>query len=199
MHSADRIVVPTSLTLLARLRNRESDGWRDFLNLYAPLVVRWCSRQGLTDSDTADVAQVVFSNVAEHIDTFRKASSADSLRGWLCRITHHAIIDLVRQRRRPGTAEGGTDAMRRLTTLTEAAEPNEEEVADETRYLFGQAVKIAQSEFTERMWQMFWRVTVDGNSATAVAEEFGATPAAVRQIKSRILRRLREVVGDVAE
>ena len=53
--------------------------------------------------------------------------------------------------------------------------------------------------FTERMWQIFWRVTVDGNSATAVAEEFGATPAAVRQIKSRILRRLKQIVGDVAQ
>ena len=32
-----------------------------------------------------------------------------------------------------------------------------------------------------------------------VAEEFGATAAAVRQAKSRVLRRLKQLVGDLGD
>jgi RNA polymerase sigma-70 factor (ECF subfamily) len=40
---------------------------------------------------------------------------------------------------------------------------------------------------------------LDGNSATAIAAEMGTTPAAVRQAKSRVLRRLKQVVGDLPD
>jgi hypothetical protein len=43
------------------------------------------------------------------------------------------------------------------------------------------------------------RVVVDGNSPTAIAKEFGCTLGMVRQAKWRILRRLKQIVGDVAE
>jgi hypothetical protein len=46
---------------------------------------------------------------------------------------------------------------------------------------------------------MFWRVAVDGQPAPAVAEEFAVTSAAVRQVKARVLRRLKEVVGVLPE
>jgi RNA polymerase sigma-70 factor (ECF subfamily) len=40
---------------------------------------------------------------------------------------------------------------------------------------------------------------VDGNSATEVAAELGATAATVRQAKSRVLRRLKQIVGDLSD
>jgi RNA polymerase sigma-70 factor (ECF subfamily) len=46
---------------------------------------------------------------------------------------------------------------------------------------------------------MFWRTAVDGSPASVVAEEFGTTSAAVRQAKARVLRRLKEAVGDVCD
>jgi RNA polymerase sigma-70 factor (ECF subfamily) len=46
---------------------------------------------------------------------------------------------------------------------------------------------------------MFWRTAVDQESAPDVAAAFGTTSAAVRQAKSRILRRLKQVVGDLPE
>ena len=79
------------------------------------------------------------------------------------------------------------------------AEPGDDEVSRETRFLFQKAAAIARSELSEQAWQIFWRVTVDGIQAPAVAAEFATTPAAVRQIKSRVLRRLKQMVGDLPD
>jgi RNA polymerase sigma-70 factor (ECF subfamily) len=195
-----RVDVPTSLSMLARLRARDDEGWRQCLALYTPLILRWGLRQGLAEPDAADVAQNVFHIIAEHIGKFEKDAAGGSFRGWLCRITHRAIGDLRRSRETAAPA-GGTDAQLRLQEVPDRAtqEPAPEEVVEETRYLYQKAVQAARAEFPERMWEIFWRVAVDGNPAPRVAEEFATTPTAVRQIKSRVLRRLKQIVGDLAD
>jgi RNA polymerase sigma-70 factor (ECF subfamily) len=45
-------------------------------------------------------------------------------------------------------------------------------------------------------WNAFWNTTVLGRTATDVAAELGLTAGAVRQAKSRMLRRLRRQLGD---
>jgi RNA polymerase sigma-70 factor (ECF subfamily) len=199
-HSYRRVDLPTSLSLLARLRVRDPAGWRDCLTLYAPLLLRWCLRQGLTEADAADVAQEVFRIVAENVVQFHKDELSGSFRGWLCRITHREIA-AFRRRQGPVVPAGGTDAQLRLTEVpdTPCDSPDDGDVAQETRYLYKKAVAAARSEFPDRMWQMFWRTAVDGNPAPNVAQEFGTTSAAVRQAKSRVLRRLKQLVGDLPD
>ena len=189
--------LPTSCSLLARLRARDETAWRDCLTLYTPLVARWCLRKGLAEHDVADVAQEVFRKVAGHIEGFRKETPTDSFRGWLCRITHREIADLFR-RGGAGAAPGGTEAMLRLQQHADPG-PRPDEEEQETGYLYRRAVELVRSEFSEAAWQMFWRTAVDGASAADVAAELGTTSAAVRQAKSRILRRLKQVVGDLPE
>jgi DNA-directed RNA polymerase specialized sigma24 family protein len=42
---------------------------------------------------------------------------------------------------------------------------------------------------------LFWRVSVDGQSAVDVGREFGVTANTVRIVKMRVLRRLRAEVA----
>ena len=60
-----------------------------------------------------------------------------------------------------------------------------------------EAVRRVRCEFEDKTWQMFWRIAVDGKNAATIAEELGVTPATVRKAKSRILRRLKQEVGDL--
>ena len=191
----------TSRSLLVRLRAQDHDAWQRFLTLYAPLVVRWCCRHGLAEADTADVTQEVFLRVARGIRQFRKEAPGDSLGGWLCRITHREIAQFFRRRDPFVRPPGGTEALLRLEQHADprSPEPEEVEVRRETRYLYQKAVEVARREFAESTWRMFWRTVVDGNPAVDVAAELGTTPASVRQAKSRVLRRLKEVVGDLPE
>src|SRR5262249_38045346 len=125
---------------------------------------------------------------------------ADSFRGWLCRITHRELAQFFRRRDHVMSPQGGSEALERLQQHPDPPPSDlDEDEQQETRYLYHQAVQIVRGEFSEQAWQMFWRVAVDGNTATAVAEEMGTTSAAVRQAKSRVLRRLKQIVGDLPD
>jgi RNA polymerase sigma-70 factor (ECF subfamily) len=52
-------------------------------------------------------------------------------------------------------------------------------------------------EFHAKTWVAFWRTVVDGQATSLVAAELELTPASIRQAKSRILRRLRQQLGDL--
>ena len=195
------LVLSTSASLLDGLRAQNRDAWHAFVSLYAPLVIRWCHRHGLSEADVPDVAQEVFTRVSQSLPRFRKETPAHSFRGWLCRIAHDEIANFFRRRDSAMQAQGGSVLMSWLHRQPNRplAEPAGDEVCREERFLFQQAVQAIRSEFSDHQWQIFWRATVDGVPAPAVANEFGATPAAVRQVKSRVLRRLREVVGEVPD
>lgn len=48
-------------------------------------------------------------------------------------------------------------------------------------------------------WRAFWRVAVDGCSPADVADELDMSVNAVYIAKSRVLRRLREELGDLLD
>ena len=58
-------------------------------------------------------------------------------------------------------------------------------------------MSLVRDQFEERTWRAFWRVAVEDRSPSEVAEELGITANAVRQAKSRVLRRLREEMGEL--
>jgi RNA polymerase sigma-70 factor (ECF subfamily) len=59
------------------------------------------------------------------------------------------------------------------------------------------ALELIRAEFEPKTLTAFWRVTVDGEATADVARDLGITPSAVRLAKSRVLRRLREELGDL--
>jgi RNA polymerase sigma-70 factor (ECF subfamily) len=187
--------------LLERIQADDANAWGRFVDLYAPLVFRWCRRWDLPEQEIADVFQDVFHAVATHIGGFRRERSSDTFRGWLRTITQNKVRDHFRKLGREPGGAGGTDAQIRFARLPAAGWPDEDDSsvteADAERRLFGQALDLIQSEFEERTWRAFWRTTVDSAAASEVARELGMSPGAVRVAKSRVLRRLREELGDV--
>jgi RNA polymerase sigma-70 factor (ECF subfamily) len=65
--------------------------------------------------------------------------------------------------------------------------------------LFHQALGLIRDEFEQRTWQAFWRMAVDNRTSAEVAGELGMTTNAVRMAKSRVLRRLREELGELVQ
>ena len=59
------------------------------------------------------------------------------------------------------------------------------------------AIEQVRSEFTAQSWKVFERTVVDGIETSVVANELGLSTSAIRQAKSRILRRLRQQLGDL--
>ena len=78
--------------------------------------------------------------------------------------------------------------------------PDDEPTGDlQLQQLTSRAMAQVQNEFEVRTWQAFWRTIVDGIATGEVAQELQMSEATVRQSRSRILRRLRQQLGDVMD
>src|SRR5881227_2134577 len=74
----------TRASLLVRLRDPQDEAaWRDFVDLYAPLVYGYARKQGLQDADAADLSQAVLSSVASAIGRLDYDPRRGSCRGVL--------------------------------------------------------------------------------------------------------------------
>ena len=195
--SAQSSFSATSPTLLARVSARDPAAWQVLVDLYGPLILYWIRRQGLSTHDAADVLQEVFAGVAISSAGFRHREGC-SFRGWLWVLTRNHLARFFRRRAENVQATGGTDAWKKLAEIAQSLSDNPDEHTEYTAInsLYRRGLDLVRSEFEERSWKIFWRVAVDQVTTAEVASEFGTTANSVRQIKSRVLRRLREVLGE---
>jgi RNA polymerase sigma-70 factor, ECF subfamily len=189
----------TSRGLLERVKVDDAAAWQRLVDLYAPLVYRWCRRCDLPEQDAADVFQDVFQAVATHIAGFRKEKEGDTFRGWLRTITRNKVRDHFRKSGREPAGEGGNEAQLRFGALPAEASPDADDSGDQQadRGLFGRALSLIRSEFEPRTWQAFWLTTVEGRTPSEVSGELDMTAGAVRVAKSRVLHRLRAELGEL--
>ena len=193
----------TSLTLLGRLRGGEPDAWSRLVFLYGPLVQAWAARRGVVGADAEDVAQEVFRAVAGGLAGFRRDRPADSFRGWLFGVTRHALLRHFHRAGHQPRAVGGTDFRLRIDALPDpAGEPESADGPDcpaDSTALYRRGLELVRAEFEPRTWEMFWQHVVGGRTPADVAADLGVSAAAVRQAKSRVLRRLRQELGDALD
>ena len=191
----------TSPSLIYRVQSLDQDAWRQLTWLYGPLVFHWCKRLGLRGEDARDLFQDVFLAVARSIHRFqpsgRSRQSRGSFRGWLWTIARNKARDHFRSPRFD-VAQGGTHAHLLLAQLEDPFTEDSIDPTDrsETASLFHRGLEIIRAEFQPKTWQAFWRAAVDQHPTATIAEELNMSEASVRQAKSRVLRRLREVLGD---
>jgi RNA polymerase sigma-70 factor (ECF subfamily) len=184
----------TSHSLIWKLKQRHEGAWERMVVLYTPLVYHWCRRSQLTPEESEDVTQDVFRTVSESIDRFRRDRESDTFRGWLRTVFKSRVVDHIRRHGGQPSARGGTDA---LLWLENSPEEGLGECDPATQALFRRVLDLIQGEFSDAAWQAFWMTTAEELPARDVAEQLSMTPGAVRQAKYRILRRVREEIGDV--
>ena len=166
--------------------------WRD------PLRKFLLGRTGVRAADVEDVGQEVFLAVHRGIGRFDPSRPNATFRGWLWTITRNAVLQWRRRGEHP--AAGGTTAMGRLNEVAELLSGDSDvdppSSPDETASLLHRALGQIRPTIEPQTWAAFWRTTVLGQPAPEVAAELGMSAVAVRQAKSRLLRRLRRQLGD---
>jgi RNA polymerase sigma-70 factor (ECF subfamily) len=188
----------TRPSLLVRLRDaRDSDAWREFVELYAPLVYRYGRCHRLQDADAADLTQDVLRAVSVALQRQDYHKEGGSFRGWLFTLAHHKLCDLLTRQRRQAEGSGDSGTQELLAQL-----PAPEEDLWNQQYeqrLLAWAAEKARPEFTEATWQAFWLTAVEGQSATQVAQGLGLSVGAVYIAKSRVQARLKKLVGEARQ
>jgi RNA polymerase sigma-70 factor, ECF subfamily len=194
-----QLATATSSSLLEGVKALDSQAWQRLVELYGPLVYRWCRRSQVRAEDAKDIVQEVFSAVATHIGGFHQHEGGGGFRAWLFTITRNKIRDFFRRCGNDPLASGGTEAYERLQRLP--GESATDEAASANRadniLLVRRAVRLVRQEFAERTWEMYCRVTTLDEKPAEVAARFGVSVTAVYQAKSRVLRRLREVLDEL--
>jgi RNA polymerase sigma-70 factor (ECF subfamily) len=186
----------TPLSLLERVRARNPEAWHRLVQIYRPLVLSWCAQARVDPTDAEDVAQEVFAAAAAALDRFHRDRPGDTFRGWLRVITRNQILLLFRRNQGRTQAAGGSDAWQNLQAIADPL-PGPGAEAAEVGQLYMRAMELVRGEFEERTWQAFWLTVIEDREPSAVALELNMTPNNIRQAKSRVLRRLREEVGDL--
>jgi RNA polymerase sigma-70 factor, ECF subfamily len=180
----------TSASLLERLSGgNDSVAWGRFVDLYTPLLHRWCQRLGLNDTDAADFIQDVFVILVDQLPRFRYDPS-QSFRAWLKTVLMNVWRKHYRKSSRLPVGNGHPD----LVADSDAGQLVDE--ADHCEFLVRRAMQIARADFEESTWKACWEFVVNDRPAAEVAAELNTSVNAVYLAKSRVLRHLRtELAG----
>ena len=198
----------TSLSLLDRVKADDQQAWQRLVGLYTPLVCHWCARWQVTGADADDVVQDVFLAVAAGIEKFQRpgqdspsaatgGEAKGTFRGWLGAITRNKLRDFYERRKRQPAAQGGSDVHRLFQELPDSTLSDDAADAAQLSDVYHRALELIRGDFEEHTWQAFWRTAVENQTPAEVAPVLGMTKVAVRQAKARVLRRLKEEVGDL--
>ena len=190
----------TSRSLVMRLQDQEAPAWQVVVQLYSPLVQHWVRRAGLPAQECADVVQDVFQSAFSGIGKFRKHNTG-TFRGWLRTIARNRVTDHFRRLNKEPDATGGSEAAVLLNNVPDLDdEPlNDESDLQAEHALFLRAFELIRNDVKPNTWDAFYRVAVEGQEAATVAHDLGMKPGAVRVARSRVLKRLREQLGDLPD
>ncbi len=191
----------TRSSLLLRVKNKASDeqAWQEFAELYQPVIIRMAKSKGIQEADAQDLAQQVLVSVHTAIGRWEPRSAETRFRNWLSKITRNAILKAL-TRSPQDAAVGGSEVREQLAELA-SPDPKLAQLLEEEmqREIYCRAAEIVQQEVNQRSWQAFQWTTLDEMPIEEAAERLKQTVGSVYAMRSRVMRRLRDVVQSLRE
>src|SRR5262245_51821201 len=185
----------TRASLLVQIRDGSNHAaWREFVQLYSPVVYGFARKRGLQDADAADLMQDVMRSVSSAIGRLDYDRRQGTFRGWLFTITRNKVFNFLTARRGRPQGSGDTATNRLLETQPEANDGVDDWETEYQRRLASLAMEQVKPEFQATTWRAFWLTAVEGQPAAEAAQQTGLSPGAVYVAKSRVLARLKQEV-----
>ncbi len=187
----------TRQSLILRLRDASDlAAWREFQELYSPVVFRVARRSGFQDADAAELLQDVMWAVAQAVGRFEPQGPA-RFRTWLARIVRHKLTDALRRRSRHPAGVGGTTLAEALNHQMAPDGAISKLIEHEYRMeRLRRAVDTVRKQASASTWDAFWLTSVRNLPATDVARQLRLSVGAVYIARSRVLARLRALVEE---
>lgn len=89
----------TRASLLIRVKDpHDADAWREFHDLYAPLLYAYAKARGLGHEDAEDVRSTCYEALVRQLPSFEYDKARGGFKAWLRTLVQRRVIDLLRQR-----------------------------------------------------------------------------------------------------
>jgi RNA polymerase sigma-70 factor (ECF subfamily) len=176
--------------MLLRLRNfQDVAAWQTFADVYGRLVYRYCRRRGLQEADAVDVMQDVLVQVSRSMPRFEYQPQRGRFRGWLATVTRNKLNRFWKR----------TLATNQL--CAENAPTTCDQVWDDEYHqmLLAAAIERTKPYFESLTWQAFELVWFEQLAAAETAHRLELPIERVYVAKSRVLKRLQQVVAEIAD
>jgi RNA polymerase sigma factor (sigma-70 family) len=188
----------TRASLLIQIRDGSNQtAWREFMDLYGPVVYGFARKRGLQDADAADLMQDVMRSVATAIGQLEYDRNRGSFAGWLFTITRNKVFSFLSARRIRPQAAGDTATNQLLNSHPDNVDGSEDWEVEYQRRIAALGMQRIKSEFQENTWQAFRLTAVEGIAASEAASQLGISPGAIYVAKSRVLARLKDEVESI--
>lgn len=188
----------TRISLILRLpRSADAAAWREFVELYEPLVLRFARRRGLQEADAQDLVQRVFTSVAGAVDRWQPDAARGKFRAWLFRIARNHLINQSSLRRRERPVGGSTQVRRLHSEIDERVVDAGDIEIEYRRAVFESAAARVKRLVQPATWSAFWETMVVGRTCESVAEELKLSVGAIYVARSRVIARLRSVAEEL--
>jgi len=189
----------TRPSLLIRLRDpADQAAWREFTEIYQPVIYRLARRRGLQDADAEDLTQRVLLSISKSIERWKHDPRRGRFRTWLHRVARNAILNAL-ARGKPDRGSGDTALLAFLNNQIDRDGPDSDLLRLEyRRELFRWAARQVRGEFQPPTWQAFWLTTVEGRAVEDVARLLGKTRGSVYAARSRVVKRMRDKVAEAS-
>ncbi len=189
----------TNLSLIDRLQHAANEeGWREFLQIYQPVVYRMARHRGLQDADALDVTQQVFTSISRAIEGWTAKAGGPPFRAWLTTIAGNAIKTALSRQPRD-RASGSTSVVELLNQESAGNDISEEMQQEARREVMRWAAKQVRKEFAEQTWTIFWQTAMEDVSVSAMAEKTGHSAGAIYVARHRVLARLKQKIAETSQ
>ena len=181
----------TPVSLLLQLRNATEETWKNFVDLYTPLLFHWALKSGLQQHDAAELVQEVFVTLLQALPKF-EYNQQKSFRAWLFTVMRNKWTDLERRR-------GAKEVQSTLSGISTPSELVELEEAEYRTYLIQRAFQLMEKDFEATTIAAFRATALEDRAAADVARELGISENAVYQARKRVMAKLRESLDGMWE
>lgn len=176
----------TQITLLHRLKaNTNGADWDQFVEVYGPLLYRFCRRRTLQDADAHDVVQNVLMAVRKGIVRFEYDPERGLFRSWLGTITNREIARYRREQQR--AVQGGGETPASADTIDNDAAW----IVEFNGHVYQAALERIRPTCEPETWRAFTEVWINDRPAAEVATRLDRTLAWVYRAKYRVLQKLK--------
>lgn len=179
----------TSTSLLRRLRDpQDHASWKEFFELYQPLLMRYVRKKGLAEHDADDVVQRIFVKLLRELPVFELDRGKGRFRTWLWQVTHNAVVDWARANQRMRAVE---DQLRHQWKEADD-EPDADWDTELQKRVLEYALQKIRAQTQPNTWACFEQHLLKGRAGAEVGAELGVPANTVYVYAARVLARVRE-------